>query len=114
MAENSPYKPEVGDVIVGRVLSVDKKSWRVDINAQRDANLNLTAINLPRGEQRRRSEDDAMQMRIYFEENDLLSGEVQQTHQDGGVNIQTRNLKYGKVYSLYFIYIVEKWNFNRS
>jgi exosome complex component RRP4 len=38
-----------------------------------------------------------MQMRNYFEENDLLSGEVQQVHQDGGVNIQTRNLKYGKV-----------------
>jgi len=38
-----------------------------------------------------------MQMRLFFEENDLLSGEVQQIHSDGGVNIQTRNLKYGKV-----------------
>lgn len=49
--KNSPYKPEVGDVIIGRIISVDKKSWRVDINAQRDANLNLTSINLPLGEQ---------------------------------------------------------------
>jgi len=59
--------------------------------------LNLTAINLPKGEQRRRSEDDVMQMRTFFEENDLLSGEIQQIHHDGGVNIQTRNLKYGKL-----------------
>jgi exosome complex component RRP4 len=38
-----------------------------------------------------------MQMRSFFEENDVLSGEVQQVHHDGGVNIQTRNLKYGKL-----------------
>lgn len=95
--QKQPYKPEIGDVIIGRVLTVDKKSWRIDINSLRDANLNLTAINLPKGEQRRRSETDAMQMRNYFEENDLLSGEIQLVHSDGGVNVQTRNLKYGKV-----------------
>jgi exosome complex component RRP4 len=95
--KNRPYKAEVGDVLIGRVIAVDKKSWRVNINSQRDANLNLTSINLPKGEQRRRSEDDVMQMRQFFEENDLLSGEVQQMHNDGGVNIQTRNLKYGKL-----------------
>jgi len=107
------YKPEVGDVVIGRVISVDKKSWRVDISYNRDANLSLSSINLPQGEQvklltqifiykfyfkkRIRSEEDAMQMRLYFQENDLLSGEIQQIHSDGGVNIQTRNLKYGKV-----------------
>jgi exosome complex RNA-binding protein Rrp4 len=95
--KKSSYKPDVGDVVIGRILSVDKKSWRVNITSNRDANLNLTAINLPKGEQRRRSEDDIMQMRAFFEENDLLSGEVQQVHSDGGVNIQTRNLKYGKL-----------------
>jgi exosome complex component RRP4 len=95
--KNKPYKAEVGDVIIGRVIAVDKKSWRVNINSSRDANLNLTSINLPKGEQRRRSEDDVMQMRLFFEENDILSGEVQQVHNDGGVNIQTRNLKYGKL-----------------
>ena len=47
----SPYKPEVGDVIIGKVVSVDKKSWRIDINSQREANLYLTSINLPGGEQ---------------------------------------------------------------
>jgi len=93
----SPYKPEIGHVIIGRVISVNKKSWDVDIFAQRYGTLNLTAINLPRGEVRIRNEDDQMQMRLYFKENDLLSGEIQQIHINGTINIQTRNLKYGKL-----------------
>ena len=93
----SPYKPEIGHVIIGRVISVNKKSWDVDILAQRYGTLNLTAINLPRGEQRIRNEDDQMQMRLYFKENDLLSGEIQQLNINGTIHIQTRNLKYGKL-----------------
>ena len=93
----SSYKPEIGHVIIGRVIAVNKKSWDVDIFAQRYGTLNLTAINLPRGEQRIRNEDDQMQMRLYFKENDLLSGEIQQLHINGTIHIQTRNLKYGKL-----------------
>ena len=93
----SPYKPEVGHVIIGRVISVNKKSWDVDIFAQRYGTLNLTAINLPRGEQRIRNEEDQMQMRTHFKENDLLSGEIQQVNINGTIHIQTRNLKYGKL-----------------
>ncbi len=93
----SPYKPEVGHVIIGRVIAVNKKSWDVDIFAQRYGTLNLTAINLPRGEQRIRNEDDQMQMRTHFKENDLLSGEIQQININGTIHIQTRNLKYGKL-----------------
>ena len=36
-------------------------------------------------------------MRLYFKENDLLSGEIQQIHINGTIHIQTRNLKYGKL-----------------
>ena len=93
----SPYKPEIGHVIIGRVVAVNKKSWDVDIFAQRYATLNLTAINLPRGEVRIRNEDDQMQMRNHFKENDLLSGEIQQININGTIHIQTRNLKYGKL-----------------
>ena len=93
----SPYKPEIGHVIIGRVIAVNKKSWDVDIFAQRYGILNLTAINLPQGEQRIRNEEDQMQMRIYFKENDLFSGEIQQINNNGLINIQTRNLKYGKL-----------------
>ena len=92
-----PYVPEVGDVIIGRIISVEKKLWRVNLNAQREGILNLTAINLPQGEQRIRNEEDQMSMRIYFKENDLFSGEIQQITQNGNIHIQTRNLKYGKL-----------------
>ena len=87
----------MGDVIIGRIISVEKKLWRVNLNAQREGILNLTAINLPQGEQRIRNEEDQMSMRIYFKENDLLSGEIQQITQNGNIHIQTRNLKYGKL-----------------
>ena len=36
-------------------------------------------------------------MRTHFKENDLLSGEIQQININGTINIQTRNLKYGKL-----------------
>ena len=36
-------------------------------------------------------------MRLFFKENDLLSGEIQQIHINGTIHIQTRNLKYGKL-----------------
>ena len=80
----------------------------MDIFAQRYATLNLTAINLPRGEQRIRNEDDQMQMRTHFKENDLLSGEIQQININGSINIQTRNLKYGKLKNgiLLIIYLI--------
>lgn len=94
---NMPYKPEQGDVVIGRIISVDKKSWKVNINYSRDATLNLVNINLPHGEQRRRSEEDYNLMKNFFTENDLLSGEVLSLHNDGSVSLQTRNLKYGKL-----------------
>ena len=92
------YNPEVGDVIVGRVVSLENKKWTVDINAAHYANLLLTAINLPGGEQRRRSEEDKLHMREFYSEGELLSGEVQSIGSfDGTANLHTRNLKYGKV-----------------
>ena len=91
----SPYRPEVGHVIIGRILRVNKKAWDVNILAQRNGILNLNAINLPRGEQRIRNEEDQMQMRLFFKENDLLSGEILQINNNGQIFIQTRNLKYG-------------------
>ncbi|KAM2296683.1 hypothetical protein ACFX1S_036321 [Malus domestica] len=47
------YKPEVGDIIVGRVIEVAPKCWRVEINYSHDAVLMLSAMNLPDGIQRR-------------------------------------------------------------
>lgn len=91
------YKPDQGDVIVGKVTSIDKGFWKVNINNKREGVLNIVNINLPQGEQRKRSQEDHMLMKNYFEENSNLSGEILGVNQDGGVTLQTRNLKYGKL-----------------
>ncbi len=92
------YKPEVGDVVVGRIETIESKKWRVDINAAHLGGLELTAINLPGGEQRRRSEEDKLHMREFYAEGELLSGEVQACNpHDDTAMLHTRNLKYGKV-----------------
>jgi exosome complex component RRP4 len=90
------YSGEVGDVIVGRITAVEDKRWKVDINATRDAVLQLSSVNLPGGVQRRKTQADELQMRNFFKEGDLISAEVQKVgHNDGLVNLHTRNAKYG-------------------
>ncbi|KAF1741863.1 hypothetical protein MXB_216 [Myxobolus squamalis] len=46
----SRYQPEIGDVIVGRILEVTYKRWIVDIGAKQNAVLLLSSVNLPGGE----------------------------------------------------------------
>jgi exosome complex component RRP4 len=46
--------------------------------------------------QRRRTQEDALQMRSLYMENDLISAEVQQFFQDGSIGLHTRH-KYGKL-----------------
>jgi len=41
------YKPDIGDVLVGRIVNVEGKKWNIDVNSYQHAILNLTAINLP-------------------------------------------------------------------
>jgi exosome complex component RRP4 len=41
------YNPEVGDVVIGRIVDVHQKKWRVEVNACQLANLQLSAVNLP-------------------------------------------------------------------
>lgn len=93
------YSPEVGDVVVARVVSIGNKRWNVDINTLQDASLLLTAINLPGNVQRRKMESDEMMMREYFAMGDVLAAEVQVVHQGGGCSIHTRNEKYRKIES---------------
>ena len=49
------YTPEVGDVVVGRITEVAGKRWKVDIASRLDGVLQLSAVNLPGGAQRRRT-----------------------------------------------------------
>ncbi|KAI1331815.1 exosome component 2 [Xylariaceae sp. FL0255] len=91
------YTPEIGDLVVGRIVEVQARRWRVDVGASLLAQLPLSAINLPGGIQRRRTETDELQIRTFFSEGELLVAEVQQLFGDGGAVLHTRSLKYGKL-----------------
>ena len=92
------YTPEIGDLVVGRIVEVQKSRWKVDVAAPLLAQLPLSSINLPGGVLRRRTTADELQMRQYFQEGDLLVAEVQQIgSQDGAATLHTRSLKYGKL-----------------
>ncbi|KIW89371.1 uncharacterized protein Z519_10225 [Cladophialophora bantiana CBS 173.52] len=92
------YTPEIGDLVVGRIVEVQKSQWKVDVAAPLLAQLPLSSINLPGGVLRRRTTADELQMRNYFQEGDLLVAEVQQLRSsDGTANLHTRSLKYGKL-----------------
>lgn len=70
----------------------------IDVNSYQHAHLALTSINLPGGVQRRRSEEDQLNMRQFFKEGDIISAEVMQVNSaDGKISLQTRNQKYGRL-----------------
>ncbi|KAJ5922615.1 Ribosomal protein L27 [Penicillium verrucosum] len=89
--------PEIGDLVVGRIVEVQSRRWKVDVAAPLLAQLPLSAINLPGGILRRRTSADELQIRSFFSEGDLVVAEVQSVHQDGSASLHTRSLKYGKL-----------------
>ncbi|KAM0681549.1 Exosome complex component rrp4 [Glugoides intestinalis] len=91
------YTPEIGDVVVGRVIQIYNKKWKIDTNSKADTNLSLSAINLPGVMQRRKSEDDEINMCKFFDINDLIVCEVQKVSKTGNAALHTRNDKYGKL-----------------
>ena len=91
------YNGEIGDVVVGRIVEVQQKRWKVDTNSRLDSALLLSSVNLPGGELRRRSAEDELAMRRYLSEGDLISAEVQNIFNDGSLSLHTRSLKYGKL-----------------
>ncbi|XP_026323996.1 exosome complex component RRP4 [Hyposmocoma kahamanoa] len=93
----SRYVGEIGDVVVGRVLEVQQRRWKVETNSRLDSVLQLSSVNLPGGELRRRSAEDEQMMRKHLQEGDLISAEVQNIFSDGSLSLHTRSLKYGKL-----------------
>lgn len=91
------YTPEIGDLVVGRIVEVQTRRWKVDLSAPLLAHLPLSAINLPGGILRRRTTTDELAIRTFFGEGDLLVAEVQSIHQDGSASLHTRSLRYGKL-----------------
>lgn len=97
------YAPEIGDLVVGRIVEVQSRRWKVDVSAPLLANLPLSSINLPGGIQRKRTAVDELNIRSFFTEGDLLVAEVQTIHQDGSCSLHTRSLKFGKLRNGYFM-----------
>jgi len=94
----SRYVAQVGDVVVGRVADVAQTRWRIDVRGRQHASLLLSSINLPgSAQQRRRTHADALEMRKYFREADVISAEVHKVHADGSMALHSRSLKYNKL-----------------
>ena len=91
------YVPETGDVVLGRVVDIAGKRWKLEIGGRQHAILQLGAVHLPGGAQRRRNNLDELNMRALYAENDLVSAEVQSFYADGAVALHTRSLKYGRL-----------------
>ncbi|CAN7994058.1 unnamed protein product [Ixodes hexagonus] len=91
------YNGEVGDVVVGRIVEVQQRRWKVEMASRLNASLLLSSVNLPGGELRRKSAEDELLMRQYLSEGDLISAEVQSVFADGSLSLHTRSLKYGKL-----------------
>eukprot|EP01046_Picozoa_sp_COSAG06_P010543 COSAG06_NODE_577_length_14043_cov_5.505952_5_plen_295_part_00 len=84
------YIGEVGDIVVGRILEVLPRRWKVDINATAAATLRLDNVQLQNNEQRKRTADDELHMRSYLRESDLVSAEIQEYKQDRTIMLQCR------------------------
>ncbi|KAK4986586.1 Exosome complex component rrp4 [Elasticomyces elasticus] len=97
------YTPEIGDLVVGRIVEVQSRRWKVDVAAPLLASLPLSSINLPGGILRKRTSVDELNIRTFFSEGDLVVAEVQSIFQDGGASLHTRSLKYGKLRNGYFM-----------
>jgi len=97
------YTPEIGDLVIGRIVEVQSKRWKVDVAAPLLANLLLSSINLPGGILRKRTSVDELNIRSFFGEGELLVAEVQSLFQDGSASLHTRSLKYGKLRNGYFM-----------
>lgn len=67
----SRYVPEVGDLVIGRIVDVGPQRWRVEANARQDAVLMLSSVNLPGGVVRRKIESDSLKMREFLAEGDV-------------------------------------------
>lgn len=92
------YQPEIGDVVVGRILEVTGNKWQVDVNSTQTAIMLLSNVTEPGGMLRRRGRGDELGMRQLFDQEDLVAAEVQRISPDGVVSLHTRAAeKYGRL-----------------
>lgn len=95
--QRARYVPQVGDVCVGRVVSVGRGVWTLDVRSRLAATLALSAVELPGAAQRLRTANDELRMRDDLREGDVVVAEVQAATHDGGLQLHTRGQRYGSV-----------------
>lgn len=93
------YQGHVGDLVIGRIMSVQNTRWTVQlVPNQRDAQLPLSGVHLPGGAQRVRTAQDQRDMRSFLQEGDLISAEVHKVQpSDGSLMLHTRSFRYSKL-----------------
>jgi exosome complex component RRP4 len=97
------YSPNVGDLIVGRVRTIQNDKWILDICNNMTGTLPLSSVHLPgkASTQRKRTATDVLEMRQYIKEGDLVSCEVHKVHggnsSTNNVMLHTRSIRYGKL-----------------
>ena len=89
------YSGDIGDVVIARVVEVSGDRWVVDYGGTQNAILPLGGVNLPGSVQRRRTDEDKMQMRDLFREGDVFACEIQKMMESGDVVVHCRSNKYG-------------------
>ncbi|XP_010511328.1 PREDICTED: exosome complex component RRP4 homolog [Camelina sativa] len=91
------YKPEVYDVVVGRVIEVSQSFWRVELNSTQDGVLKLSSTNMSDAVQKRKRSVDELNMRDIIVEDDVVCAEVGCIHRDGRLELKALSHKYGKL-----------------
>ncbi|KAG2267451.1 hypothetical protein Bca52824_062006 [Brassica carinata] len=102
------YKPEVGDIVVGRVIEVCcSKRWRVELNFTQDGVLMLSSMNMPDGSQVLFviSSPDFECMLVYVILSFSVLAELRTIQHDGSLQLHARSHKYGKRSKHHFHYI---------
>lgn len=106
------YRGQVGDLIIGRVLSIGNGMWKINLGSGKHAILPIQGIHLPGGIQRIRTAEDKLDMKQYLDIGDIISAEVHKIVHHGGssssnslgsgdgsgiIRLHTRSVKYGKL-----------------
>ena len=93
------YQGDVGDVVVGRIVETQNDRWLVEIAGTSLASLPLGGITLPSQEQRRRVDEDKLQMRDFFREGDWVAAEIQKITENSECVLHMRSGRYGNLFN---------------
>lgn len=105
LSERGGYTGQVGDLVVGRILTVSPTRWTVQLSPgggpTSEASLPLSGVYLPGGAQRMRTAQDARAMRFFLKEGDLVAAEIHKVPSanagSGSWQLHTRSSRYGKL-----------------